>query len=74
MKNVLLSADGELSVYIVPDIVAVNLEQYRGTFCNEWLQVSPDAEKYRIDSGVICYDERDFIEYLNTFLFKDELS
>lgn len=72
MKNILLSAESSLVVYHVPSIVADNLEQYCVKFCNEWLQESPDAEKYRIANGFISYDERDFIEYLNTWLFKEE--
>lgn len=74
MKTVLLSADGELAVYKVPDIVAENLEQYCEAFCNKWLHVSPHAQKYRTDSGVVCYDESHFIEYLNTWIFPDEPS
>ena len=73
MKNVILSADGELGVYSVPDVVAENLAEYCIAFCNDWLRNSPDAEKYRHGSYV-CYNEADFIEYLNTWVFPDEQS
>lgn len=33
MKNVLLSADSEISVFAVPDEVADNLEKYCLEFC-----------------------------------------
>ncbi len=71
MKRVLLSADGEISVFIVPDKVADNLEQYCLEFCCKWLYQSPDAEKYRVKMGDVigvCYNEKDFIEYLNQYI------
>lgn len=74
MKNVLLSADNNPSVYIVPDVVADNLQNYCLDFCVAWLRQSPNAEKYRLDNGSVCYDETDFIEYLNTWLFPNEKS
>ena len=70
MKSVLLSADGPLSVYSVPDIVADNLEEYCLEFCNKWIWTSPHAEKYKTGMGV-CFDERAFIEYLNECIFTD---
>ena len=73
MKNVLLSADNEPSVYSVPDIVADNLKEYCGDFCNKWLHESPDAEEYRTSFGV-AYNENDFIKYLNKWVFPDEPS
>ncbi len=73
MKNILLSADGSPSVYSVPDMVADNLELYCGDFCNQWLVESPDAECYRMEDG-LCYNEEDFIIYLNKWIFPDEPS
>ena len=70
MKEVILSADGDSIVYSVPDEVADNLEQYCIEFCDNWLWNSPDAEKYRDGRGV-CYNESDFIKYLNTYIFPD---
>ena len=71
MKKVLLSADGEIRVFLVPDEVADNLEKYCTEFCSHWLNESPDAAKYRQkigDTVVLSYTERDFIEYLNRYI------
>ena len=73
MKNVILSADGNSIVYSVPDEVADNLSDYCLQFCSEWLPYSPDAARYRV-KGVLCYDESDFISYLNQFVFPDKRS
>ena len=73
MKEVILSADGDSVVYLVPDVVADNLEKYCLEFCANWLHNSPDAEKYRIPGGV-CYTEADFIEYLNQYVCPQEKS
>ena len=73
MKNIILSADGERKVFSVPDKVADNLSEYCIDFCDEWLWSSPDAEKYRTKEGV-CYNEEDFIDYLNTYCFPNEKS
>ena len=70
MKKVILSADGNSIVYLVPDDVADNLEEYCLEFCSNWLRYSPDAEKYRKD-GILCYTERDFIDYLNAYVFPE---
>ena len=78
MKPVILSADGPLTVYMVPDEVADNLLDYCKEFCNKWLPNSPDAAKYRLPSSdgrfVLCYSDADFIEYLNTYIFPDQPS
>ena len=71
MKNVLLSADSEISVFSVPDKVADNLEKYCLDFCCHWLHESPDAAKYRVQMGNTvgaCYNEKDFIAYLNQYI------
>jgi len=68
VKNVLLSADNMPSVYSVPDEVAENLRQYCIEFCDNWLVDSPHAKKYHVQ-GVVCYSEKDFIEYLNKWIF-----
>lgn len=73
MKNVVISADGDRIVYSVPDVVADNLSKYCIEFCTKWIRKSPHAKKYRIRGGV-CYNEDDFIEYLNTYIFPDEKS
>ena len=73
MKHVVISADGDRKVYSVPDVVAENLRAYCMEFCTKWLRTSPHAGKYR-RSGVFCYNEDDFIEYLNTWVFPDQKS
>ena len=73
MKNVIISADGDRIVYSVPNIVADNLTEYCIEFCDKWLRTSSHAKKYRINGG-LCYNERDFIEYLNRFIFPKEQS
>ena len=74
MKNVLLSADGPLSVYSVPDDVADSLWEYCLEFI-DWLHHSPDAEAYVRDTStgpIICFDESDFIDYLNQYVFQEQ--
>ena len=73
MKQVILSANGPKTVYAVPAEVAENLRKYCIEFADHWLRNSQDAEKYRVN-GVFCFDERDFIEYLNKYLFPAEKS
>ena len=71
MKQVLLSADGEISVYCVPDAVADDLETYCLEFSCHWLHESPDAARYRVKRGsavVVCYTEKDFIAVSYTHL------
>ena len=73
MKYLLLSADSIPSVYLVPEIVADNLDKY----CNEfwdWMRTSPQADEYRVDLGGysgLSYTEEDFIKYLNMWVFPD---
>lgn len=68
MKYVLLSADNNPCVYLVPNEVGDNLRKYCIDFCDKWLHMSPHAQKYRIGGGV-CYNEEDFIDYLNKWIF-----
>ena len=75
MKLVLLSGASEVGVYLVPDKVADNLEDYCSEFCCHWLQGSPNAAKYRVKMGNgigFCYNEEDFIEYLNQYKFDEQ--
>ncbi len=76
MKNVLLGTDGEIGVYSVPDDIADNLVEHCMRFCNEWLYESPDAAEYRgsaPDGDIcLCYDESDFIDYLNKYVCREE--
>ena len=73
MKQVILSADGPAKVYLVPDRVADNLEDWCFLFCSVWLPTAPKAARYRVGGG-LCYNEDDFIEYLNTVEFPEEPS
>ena len=71
MKKVLLSADGAIRLYSVPDDVADHLEKYCLEFSCHWLHKSPDAAKYRVPMGVVIgvsYTEKDFIAYLNQYV------
>lgn len=75
MKNVLLSADSEISVFSVPDEVADNLEQYCLEFCCNWLHKNQKAAKYRVEMGGVigvCYSEKDFIDYLNQYICDEQ--
>ena len=73
MKNVVISADGDRKVYSVPDVVADNLREYCIEFCGNWLMNSPNAKRYR-KGGMCCFNEDDFIDYLNTWVFPDQKS
>lgn len=73
MKKVILSADGDSFLYSVPDEVANDLRNYCINFCDKWLLESPHAQKYRKGKG-LCYDESDFIEYLNKWIFPNQPS
>ena len=68
MKEIIISADGDSVVYSVPDDVANHLRKYCIEFCDKWMKTSPHAKRYRI-KGVYCYNEADFIDYLNEFAF-----
>lgn len=60
MKEIILSADGESFLYSVPDVVANNLPEY----CVEFSDSNSDT----------CYNEHDFIEYLNKYIFPNQTS
>ncbi|MFR8828627.1 MAG: hypothetical protein ACLVHE_03315 [Dialister invisus] len=73
MKYIIISADGDSMVYFVLDEAADHLERYCLSFCDTWLHTNPDAEPYRMGS-VVSYDEKDFIKYLNTWVFPEQPS
>lgn len=76
MKNIILSADSEYMVYSVPDEVADEPEKYIDDFYN-WMKISPNAAHLRKNNGeyeYYCFTERDFIEYLNKWVFPEEPS
>jgi len=69
MKHIILSADSECGLYLVPDEVVDNLPKYIGDF-RDWMVNAPEASKYRQDE-CLCFDERDFIDYLNNRVFPE---
>lgn len=64
MKNVILSAGGPKRVYSVPDRIADHLESACWYFCSVWILDGPECRRF-IKDGVLCYNDRDFIDYLN---------
>ena len=77
MKEVILSADNKAKIYLVPDEVAENLSEYCLEFCSNWIWKNPNGAKYlQLISGskVAVYDESDFIEYLNEWIFPEQPS
>lgn len=67
MKQIILSADGECGLYLVPDEVVENLPKYIGDF-RDWMINGAEASKFR-QNGCLCFTEEDFIEYLNHQVF-----
>ena len=78
MKKVLLSHDGKMKMYLVPDDVADNLYKYCMHFGFEWLMNDPNAKKLQVTmpNGEIGYffGAQDFIDYLNDYVFPDQKS
>ena len=74
MKNVILSADGDFKVFSVPDEVADDLQKQCLYFCTTWLRTSRHAKKYQVPGRGVCYNEEDFIEYLNKWKYPDQPS
>ena len=70
MKEVILSADSNRYVYLVPNQVADNLVQYCQFFANDWVVNSPDARKLVKNRNK--FNETHFILYLNTRVFPNE--
>ena len=73
MKEVIISADGDSVVYLVPDAVADDLREYCISFCDKWMRTGSNAKKYKI-KGVYCFNEADFIDYLNKYVFPEQRS
>ena len=78
MKKVLLSHDGKMKMYLVPDDVADNLRKYCMDFAFDWIMNDPNAQKLRVTtpSGKIGYmfGAQDFIDYLNDLIFPTQKS
>ena len=62
MKKILLSTDGPISVYEVPDKIAKDLHNYCLKFL-DWQERGPKREWFRKNP---YYPEAEFIDYLNT--------
>ncbi len=62
MKQILLSTDGPISLYEVPDKVAENLCKYCSDFL-DWIDYAPETEHFRKEG--YC-SEAEFINYINT--------
>lgn len=60
-------------MYSMPDKVEKRLSKYCYEFYNNWLLTSRHAKQYWKNSG-LCYDEHDFIEYLNKWKSRKEPS
>ena len=72
MKEVILSADGNLCLYSVPADVADNLDKVCNEFANQYIWHGPNNAKFLKCYGkqyVACYGVEDFIEYLNIELY-----
>ena len=64
MKNVILSADGPMRVYSVPDKIADSLEGACWYFRSIWIYDGPESKRLtRKDTA--WFNEKDFIDYLN---------
>ena len=72
-ENILLSADGEISVWRVPKEVSDNLEEYCLDYL-KWEMESEDPRAKRIRSGEPYFIESSFIEYLNKYVFPNNKS
>ena len=76
MKRILLCADDAPTLFAVPDAAAEHLDDYCEEFI-QWMQTSPDAERYREMHGDVvglCFWETDFIRYLNEHVFPEQRS
>ena len=73
MKHLILSADGDRMVYLVPDDVADHTGKYVRLFYN-WMKESKQAKHLRrkMGSGIgYCFNEQDFVDWLNHHKFRD---
>ncbi|MBQ7338973.1 MAG: hypothetical protein IJW40_11060 [Clostridia bacterium] len=77
MKEVILSADGDLSLYCVPADVADNLAEVANEFAFHYVWQGEKSGKFLRLFGEqygAVFDEEDFIEYLNTVLYPEKPS
>ena len=73
MKEIIISADSDSKVYLVPDEVADNLRKHCIYFADKWMKKSPNSKKFKIN-GAWCFNEEDFIDYLNEVAFPEQKS
>ncbi len=77
MREVLLSHDGPVGIYRVPDPVAEHLEAYCLEFSMHWIWETPEGARLLRTMGgqaVALYGAQDFIDYLNAWVFPQEPS
>ena len=79
MKEVILSADNTAKLYRVPDAVADNLEKTCLEFSVNWIWKNPNGakllhESYDHQYKYASFTEKDFIEYLNEWIYPDQPS
>ena len=72
MKEIIISSDGDSMVYLVPDEVADNLKKHC-IFFDKWMKKSPNDKRFKINGGW-CFNETDFINYLNEVAFPEQKS
>ncbi len=64
----IVSADNELKVYLVPDFVADSFNRLCADYSRNWEKNQP----HRHDEGKGGFDEKSFIDYLNENVCGDE--
>ena len=78
MKEVILSHDSERMLYLVPDEVAEQLDQYCWDFAANWVWRGPEHKRFRKEFGDglvgVMFGAPDFIDYLNRYLFAEQRS
>ena len=77
MEEVILSADDKAKIYSVPAEVAHNLQKYCLDFAADWIWHGPESAKFlqkHRNQYVACYNDADFIEYLNKWVFPEQPS
>ena len=73
MKEIIISADSDSKVYLVPDEVADNLRKHCIYFADKWMKQIPNSKKFK-RNGAWCFNEEDFIDYLNEVAFPEQKS
>ncbi len=68
LKNVILSADNELKVYLVPDFVADSFTR----LCTAFGRNRKTCQTHRQGEPGCGFDEKSFIDYLNENVCGDE--